>query len=249
MAGARAATGEIVLLLDDDVLVAPGTVRGHARAHASGDRLMVVGAMPVAGGPQSDADDYARVMYAREYRRHSERWQRDPDTVLTTLWAGHLSLRRSDLLSVEPPNPAELARGYHSDVDFGLRCRRAGLTGVYDPSLRAEHLYARGSEAFIRDARNSARSRHLLHQTYPSELGPYTQRELLASVPRPLRPAVALARTRRWPERAVDAAMSGLGRVRLYRLQRGAAYMRKWMEQMHELPAGPRPAGGGGDSR
>jgi glycosyltransferase involved in cell wall biosynthesis len=249
MAGARRAAGEIVLLLDDDVLVARGTVRGHARAHAGADHLVVVGAMPVAGGPQLDAADYPRVMYANEYRRHTERWLTHPELVLRTLWAGHLSLRRADLLALEPSSPAELGRGYHSDIDFGLRCLHAGLRGVYDPSLRAAHLYRRGPEAFLRDARNSGRSLRLLHESHASELGPYTTGELLNSVPGAARPVVALSRTRVWPARVAGLAVTGLGRLRLYRLQRGAAYVRKWMEQVRELPAVANPAGSGGSGR
>ena len=38
-AGARAASGEVVLLIDDDVLLEPGIVRGHARVHAAAQGL------------------------------------------------------------------------------------------------------------------------------------------------------------------------------------------------------------------
>ena len=40
--GARAATGEIVLFIDDDVLANPGLVTGHARRHAERACLDVV---------------------------------------------------------------------------------------------------------------------------------------------------------------------------------------------------------------
>lgn len=243
LAGARRATGEIALLLDDDVLVAPGTVRGHGVAHSAADHLVVVGAMPVAGGAQTGPGDYPRVIYANEYRRHTERWRRHPETVLTTLWAGNLSLRRADLLALDPPSDGGLARGYHSDVDFGLRCLRAGLAGVYDPSLVAAHLYARSHDEFLRDARNSGRSRRLLHQSHPRELGPFTEQDLLAGLAAPLRPLVRLSRTRRWPAAAVELTMSAFGALRLYPLQRGAAYLRKRMEQIKELEA-PAPAAG-----
>ncbi len=244
MAGALASSGEITLLLDDDVLVAPGTVQGHARAHAAADHLVAVGAMPVSGGPQNDAADYPRVMYANEYARHTARWLRHPESVLSTLWGGHLSLRRADLLSLEPPSPAELARGYHSDVDFGLRCLRAGLKGTFDPSLLAEHLYVRSPEAFLRDARNSGRSLRLVHQAHSRELGPYKQRQVVDEVPGPLRPVVALARYHTWPARLMDVVVTGLGRLRLYRLQRGAAHVRKWMEKIRELAELPDHARG-----
>lgn len=244
LAGARRASGEVVLLLDDDVLVAPGTVSGHGRAHAAADHLVVVGAMPVAGGGQTGPDDYPRVMYANEYHRHTQRWQRHPESVLTTLWAGNLSLRRADLLALEPPYDGELARGYHSDVDFGLRCQHAGLTGVYDPSLIAEHLYARTPDQFLRDAHNSGRSLRILHDSHHRELGPFTEQELLAGLPAPLGALVLASRTRRWPAWVADLAMSAFGAMRLYRLERGAAHLRKRMEQIKGLgdPAPGSPA-------
>jgi glycosyltransferase involved in cell wall biosynthesis len=241
LAGARLATGEIVLLLDDDVLVAPGTVRGHGVAHAAADHLVVVGAMPVAGGAQTGPGDYPRVIYANEYRRHTERWRHHPETVLTTLWAGNLSLPRADLLALGPSTDGGLARGYHSDVDFGLRCLRAGLAGVYDPSLVAEHLYKRSRDEFLRDARNSGRSRRLLHESHPRELGPFTEQDLLGGLPAPLRPLVRMSRTRRWPAGALDLTVSAFGAVRLYRPQRGAAYLRKRMEQIKGFEE-PAPA-------
>src|SRR3954454_24236279 len=45
-AGIEAATGEVVLLLDDDVIAEPGLVAGHARHHAALEPLMVLGYMP-----------------------------------------------------------------------------------------------------------------------------------------------------------------------------------------------------------
>jgi glycosyltransferase involved in cell wall biosynthesis len=242
MAGARVARGEVVLLLDDDVLVAPGTVHGHARAHAAGEHLVVVGAMPVSGGSQSDARDYARVMYANEYRRHCERWLAHPETILTTLWAGHLSLRRADLLALKPPSLPELGRGYHSDIDFGLRCERAGLRGIYNPNLRAEHLYHRDPQAFVRDARDSGRSLLLLHQEHQVELGPITERELLGGLFLPLRTVVRLSLNRDWPVRITEIATSALGAMHLYRVQRGAAQVRKRIEQVREIGAVAQPA-------
>jgi glycosyltransferase involved in cell wall biosynthesis len=242
MAGARVARGEVVLLLDDDVLAAPGTVQGHACAHAAGEHLVVVGAMPVSGGSQSDARDYARVMYANEYRRHCERWLAHPETILATLWAGHLSLRRADLLAIDPPALPELGRSYHSDIDFGLRCQDAGLRGVYDPTLHAEHLYHRDPEAFVRDARDSGRSLLLVHQAHQVELGPITERELLSGLFAPLRTLVGLSLTSDWPVRIAEMATSALGVMHLYRLQRGAAQVRKRIEQVREIGAVARPA-------
>src|SRR5438094_10089133 len=44
--GVERATGDVVLLIDDDVIPTPGLAEGHLRHHAA-ERLLVVGYMPV----------------------------------------------------------------------------------------------------------------------------------------------------------------------------------------------------------
>ena len=66
--GARAATGEIVLFIDDDVLANPGLVTGlYARRHAERTADVVVGYMPVTPSQRRNSDDFALRLYASEY--------------------------------------------------------------------------------------------------------------------------------------------------------------------------------------
>jgi glycosyltransferase involved in cell wall biosynthesis len=242
LAGAQAATGEVVLLLDDDVVVARGTVAGHAGHHAATEGLVVVGSMPVGGGPQHGWRDFPRARYAEEYRRHCERWLAEPESVLPTLWAGHLSIRRRDLLALDSPALPEVTRSYHSDIDFGLRCVHAGLRGVFDPVLRAEHLYSRNHTAFLSDARGSGRSWALLHQAHASELGPLKPDFALAGLSWPARALVRRARSRRWPTRVLALLVPVLGVIRAYRVQRFAAGLRWRVEQERAIREGGRGA-------
>jgi hypothetical protein len=66
-------------------------------------------------------------------------------------------------------------------------------------------------------------------------------------MPAPLRAVIWLSRTHSWPARLDEAAILAFGRLRLYRLQRGAAQLRKRMEQIRELGtvAEPTEAGDG----
>jgi glycosyltransferase involved in cell wall biosynthesis len=237
LAGARAAEGEIVLLLDDDVRLEPGVVRGHARAHSARSDLVVVGAMPVAGGPQSGPRDYPRVMYAREYEQHCARWTAHPDNILNSFWEGNVSLRRDRLLALPPPAPAEFGLVYHTDRDFGLRCQRAGLTGVYDEDLRAWHHYSRSPAQFLSDARRSGRGLVVLHEAHPRVLGPFTDDTVLVHVPAAVRPLLLAGARRPRIGFALDVAVRVLGRVRLYRLQRFAAQLRRVIEQLRAARA------------
>lgn len=237
LAGAEAATGEIVLLIDDDVILGPRTVAGHAAAHAREGKLLVVGAMPVAGGLQRGARDFPRAIYAREYERHTARWVAEPDSILRTLWAGHMSLRRRDLLGLDPPANGEIARGYHSDLDFGLRCERAGLRGVFDPELSAEHLYERPPADFVNDARSSGRSFALVHAAHATTIGALDRDFTLAGLPAPLRAFVRRARVEGWPATALRALVPVLGLVRWYRAQCYAAGLRWRIEQDRAITA------------
>jgi glycosyltransferase involved in cell wall biosynthesis len=158
-AGVEAATGTIVLFVDDDVVAAPGLVSGHRRQHA------VVGYMPVRLGRHRPADG-ATFLYHREYEDCCRAWERDPSTILTRFWAGNVSLRRDRCLMVPLPSPYA-AIAYHEDEDFGLRLRAAGVPAVFDRSLLAEHRYERPLQAFLLDAYRQGADRWHLRRAYP----------------------------------------------------------------------------------
>ncbi len=126
--GLERATGEVVLLLDDDVVAAQGLVEGHARAHAVSDGLVVVGYMPIrlpAGRRPGDASTF---LYAGNYEGSCAACERDPSLVLTGLWGGNVSICRADALRVG----MDSSFTYHEDRDFGLRCMKAGLRVACD---------------------------------------------------------------------------------------------------------------------
>jgi glycosyltransferase involved in cell wall biosynthesis len=195
-AGTEQARGDIVLLLDHDVVPEPGLVAGHAARHAAADGgLVVVGAMPVDLSAPAAGPAFPRVLYARDYERRVGAYERGGE-VLTHLWAGNVSLRRADALAVGLVSPRY--RGYrHEDQEFGLRCRAAGLRGMFAPELAARHLYERAPAAFFADARAQGREQLLLRNLYPATVTPLTAGAFLKDLPPGLRPVVALARRRR----------------------------------------------------
>src|SRR5688500_16219691 len=151
-AGVRAASGAVVLLVDDDVVAEPGLVSGHARRHAREDGLVVAGYMPPAVPARRRVGDFAVRLYAREYEGVCRSYERDPGAVLHGLWGGNVSLRRSDFVRVQE-RAGDAPVRYHEDRDFGLRCRRAGLRGTFDRTLLAVHHHRRDLAGFARDAR------------------------------------------------------------------------------------------------
>lgn len=245
LVGARVADGEVVLLLDDDVVPVPGIVLGHAAHHARETGLVVVGYMPVPTAP-STRRSWARDIYARTYEQHCRAWEAHPDTVLQTLWAGHLSMRRADLLAIAG-GIANGPRGYHGDLNLGLCAAVAGMRGRFDRRLGSRHLFERSPEGFAANALDSGKGQADVLSRHGAATGG-------RSAIRPLPCAVgALARRPRGDaalEALLRAAISALGALRLFRLQRFAAgrlwrvlQARGFSRRVRELPGvGAAPA-------
>lgn len=191
--GIDLAVGDVVLLLDDDVVVAPGTVTGHGERHRAADDLVVLGYMPTRLPLGSAAGRFATVLYAQEYERTCEAYERDPAQVLLRLWGGNVSLRRDRLAQV-PYDSGPFSRTNHSDRDFGIRCLKAGLSGVFDRSLAASHEHHRPMEAFLRDARKQGAGRYGVHRLHADVLPPFGLPDTVDDLPVPLRAVVSLDR-------------------------------------------------------
>lgn len=149
--GVEHSTGDIVVVIDDDVLVNPGTIEGHAAHHSRYERSVLLGYMPVRLPERRRGEDLYRFHYQASYEKHVELWQQQPETILEHFWGGHFSLRKEDALAVGLGN-FDVKITYHSDYHLGLRCKAAGLTGHFDRRLGSEHLFQRNLEAFSRDA-------------------------------------------------------------------------------------------------
>ena len=182
--GVRLAESQVILALDDDVEPAFGLVSGHARHHVERDAQVVVGYMPVVppasrrGGLRATAQ-----LYANTYARECTRFRADPATVLVGLWGGNFSLPRHHWLRAARDMPG--SAGYHVDREFGLRLRRLGLNGVFDPNLRADHWYRRSMPQLVNDARSSGQGVARLRAAYP-ELASLDPERPMALLLRPL---------------------------------------------------------------
>ena len=231
-AGLEAATGDVVLLMDDDVIAEPGLVAGHARHHEDGARRLVLGYMPHAPERMAPGRRGIGHLTLQGYERSVERYERDPRFVLTGLWGGNLSMRRDDFLRVGIEGMA-IKRG-QDDKEFGIRCHKAGITGLFDRSLRASHEFERSLEAYRRDCRIMGQSRRMLSEAHGDVLGGdvrnpdplHPEHGVGTGLPRPLRaiwPALAGDPLFR-PVAAVLGALFALGvRARSLRVEMLAA--------------------------
>jgi GT2 family glycosyltransferase len=206
--GAEAASGEVLLLLDDDVVASPGLVTRHAQRHAAGDlRLVVVGYMPTRQPPPATPGAFATVLYRQEYESHVERYEREPRRILEALWSGNVSLRRLACLEIGIISPS-YPDANHNDRDFGLRLAQHGMHAVFDRTLEASHEHERSLSAFLRDAYRQGVGRARLHDLYPERLGRLSVDDLSADLP-----AAARALVRASDRPSVHRALMVAGRT------------------------------------
>jgi len=238
-AGLAKATAEVVLIMDDDVVAGAGLVSGHARHHHGADGLVVAGYMPCWETPLANGVLHLTRAYAAEYEMHCSQYETDPSAVLREHWGGNVSLRRHDCVRVGfPPWPYR-----HEDQEFGLRCLRNGLSGVFDRTLYAQHRYTRGASRFLDEARSYAFATAFLHAQFPDLLGPFdpdhdlrrrgTVVRLLASrVVRPLTSLLPARQVRGLVTKPLVAVAGAAGRWHLSWMESWTFSVAAWIESL-----------------
>ena len=126
-AGIKAATGEVVLFNDSDILASPDLLEQHLRHHRAARDVAVVGWEVQV----KDLEDYA---YKREH--FDERGHLHPPSRKKLSWlyflTGNASVRREDLLRVGSFDESFTGYG-HEDLELGYRLEQAGITILYEP--------------------------------------------------------------------------------------------------------------------
>lgn len=234
--GIEHAQGDIVVLLDDDVVPGPRLVSGYVEALVARPHRLVAGYLPVAVPERRRSGDVAVIAYARDYERRCARYE-SGEPVLDNLWGGNVGLWRAAALDVSvgaPPGAGDLP--FHEDRDFGLRAAYAGFEGVFRRDLVASHRYARSPRRALDDAIRRGQGIAALHARHSEVLGPFDPRQLTAGLPRPLgwslRAAVRL-RADRLLRTLLLVAVGATGMVRrwsaqdaLFKLARRAGELR-----------------------
>ena len=216
------ATGDVVLLLDQDVVPGAGLATGHARHHRNGEHIVVLGYMPTVAEKTENSVNVLSHIYATEYEAHCRRLEAHPELVLEQLWGGNVSMRRDDCRRVS----LDFRYFGHEDQDFGIRCLKAGLVGVFDRTLYAEHHHSRDVTEFLWYSKMQGASRWQIHRDHGDMLGPYDPASTVAGLPAPAKATVVLlARTKLGDPSAAFFATIGdlLGRIG-WRRGESAAY-------------------------
>jgi glycosyltransferase involved in cell wall biosynthesis len=147
-AGIRAARGELVVLLDDDMEPVPHFLDAHARAHRSGARLGVLGAVPIGVGPESPP---IVLFVAEKFNRHLEVLARPGHKIgIRDFYTGNFSIPREILFEAGLFDEGFKLYG-NEDGELAIRLQAKGIDLVYSSEALARQHYEKDFAALARD--------------------------------------------------------------------------------------------------
>ena len=134
----RAARGDIVVFLNDDVWVTPGFVRAHVAAHARyAEPVAVLGL--VEQSTQMPQTPFIQWYQPFAYDEIASRAGQFVDWRYH--WSMNLSLPREVMLTRNLVFHEDWAEIGHEDVELGYRWTRAGYRVVFEPAAWGEHFH------------------------------------------------------------------------------------------------------------
>ena len=226
-AGVAAATGDLVLFMDDDVIATPGLVARHERHHAAHPEEHEALLGHVTWAPELEITRHMRWL-ERGGPLFAYDLIEDPDDVpFRMLYTANVSLKRAFL------EPFDTELPIYEDTELGYRLSKRGLRLRYDPQAIGHHLRTETPERTERRMEEVGQAAALLHAKWPELREPPPRMRAVGNVkaaggdgaqprrlPRPRRPARRLARGARLrprlrgrlsPASAAGGAQLGLG--------------------------------------
>jgi glycosyltransferase involved in cell wall biosynthesis len=190
-AGIRAASGDVVLFLDDDMEPAPALDAEHHARHDgpdAPDALGVVGAVPLVVPPGAPPIvRYRAAAFARKLDRLATRSDR---LAFGDVYTGNLSVRRERLIDVGAFDEAFDVYG-HEDYELALRLGRDGGRFVYSAEALANQYYDKTLRGLAADVQSEGRTAVLFARKHPDVL-PSLALGRLSSRPRRARLRLAI---------------------------------------------------------
>lgn len=146
--GLRAATGDLVLFLNDDVWAVPQLLAEHARAHAAHNGQLVA-----VLGHVEQSDEMPKTPFLEFYRPfayHEIAALADRPVSARYFWSMNLSLSRAEMIARNLVFHEDWAEIGHEDVELGHRWAKAGGLVVYNARARVEHYHPHSLESACR---------------------------------------------------------------------------------------------------
>ena len=166
-AGVRAAAGDIVLFLDDDIRCAPDLLSLHVAAHAKHGSSVVFGPVFIAPeSPQNPATDWVSDWYSQYNRELVER--RGPWSKHEVWLYSNCSIPRKLFLDIGGYNESFPWAAYE-DGEIAIRLWDAGVAFRYEPAARVYQVYDKTPETLVKkDAVRHARAEVMMARIHPS---------------------------------------------------------------------------------
>jgi len=144
--GLRAARGELVLFLDDDILCERTLLREHAAAHQGGSPRLVFRPVHVARDSLPTlATDWARACTDGYLARLA--WEREPRWPDDAMVDANSSAPRATLLACGGFD--ESFYGAQEDGELGVRLWKAGVRFQYQPAAVTHQLYVKSARELV----------------------------------------------------------------------------------------------------
>jgi GT2 family glycosyltransferase len=229
-AGIEASSGDLTVLLDDDMEPCPTFLECHWKAHVRRPRLGVMGAVPVA---TDNCAPPAQRYLAAKFNGHLKNLARPSRMLLLTdFYSGNFSIRR-DVLREVGGFDEDFQRYGNEDLELSFRLARSGVTFTYAPDARAAQHNDKAFAALAQDSIAEGRTAVQFALKYPEafnqlKLGSYSRGPWLLRLLRDQLLSVSSKGSGcpNWLMR-VEAAIAGIdppGTARFYRLALGYLY-------------------------
>jgi len=153
--GIRAARGELIVILDDDMVPFPRCLEAHLKAHPRGSRRCVMGAVPIPVTAESrPLERYMARRFDAHLRRLSQPGQRFGTR---DFYSGNASVRRDVVLAVGLFDEFFDEYG-NEDLELAVRLRSAGVEIGFSPEALAEQRYEKSFRQLAADTTSKGRT-------------------------------------------------------------------------------------------
>jgi len=158
--GIAAATGDLLIFIDDDCICDESLIGAHAEAHEDATRGVVLGPVFLHPDcPKTAVNDLVKQCGERDFERSTS----DGVTRRDLMTCANSSIPRS-LFEEHWFNP-DFRRSH--DVELGIRLQRAGVRVRYAPNAVVYELYDKSADALVGDAASQAAKEVILSRQYP----------------------------------------------------------------------------------
>jgi GT2 family glycosyltransferase len=147
--GVEAASGSLVVFIDDDVIAVPDLVERHVRHHRDADDLVVIG--PMLTPRDVELRPWIAWEQAMLYRQYDAMLAGEYTATPRQFYTGNASVARERLLAV---GGFDTRFRRAEDIELAYRLEAAGCRFAFDPEAIGYHYADRSFASWLQNARD-----------------------------------------------------------------------------------------------